>query len=144
MYSYFFLVSLIKCDENFEYMAEKIGYEYMKIIRSNFPKIGIEDSSNTLGFGVGEQPNLIIDLQYFSSLFPNCVLAYYHFHWNCKYLTIYTISDKVYIDKHDLENFKVGPYNISSSYNIKHTQIPNNITNYLNINYQDPKDQYFI
>jgi len=134
MHSYFFLVSLLKCDEDFDCMAGKISEEYDKIIRKDYPKIGCEGVSNTLGYGVGEQPNLVANLKYFSSLFPNCILAYYHFYYNCQYLTIYTISgDQVYIDKTNLESFKVGPYEISSSYNIKYTQIPNNITKYFNI-----------
>jgi len=138
MYSYFFLISLIKTEENRDYMAGKIAEEYEKIKIKNFPKFGCEYSSNSNGYGMGEQENLIPYLKYFSSLFPDCILAYYHFYWNCQYLKIYTIAEgKVYLDEHNLENFKVGSYQLSSSYNIKHTQIPCNITSYINHEYKD-------
>ena len=138
MYSYFFLLGLVKTYENRDYMAGKIAEVYEKIRVKDFPIFGVENSSGTEGFGVGEQLNLIKDLRNFSSFFPNCILSYYHFYWNCKFLTVYTIAeDKVYVDKHDLEKIKVGLYEISSSYDIKHTEISNNITSYLNNEYKN-------
>ena len=139
---YFFLLSLFKSDKNLEDMAEIIGQKYRNTI--DFPEFGVKLSSNSSDYGYGEQMDLIPKLINFSKIFPNCVLGYYHFYWDCKCLTIYTINkDKVYIDKCDLTKFNVGPYELSSKYSFKNTQIPNNITCYLNFDYLQPFEKTF-
>ena len=139
---YFFLLSLFKSELNLEDMAEIIGEEYRNM--KDFPEFGVKLSSNTSGYGYGEQMDLIPKLLKFSNKFPNCVLGYYHFYYNCKCLTIYTINKgKIYIDKADLTNFKVGPYHLSGKYSFKNTQIPNNITCYLNYDYLQPFEKTF-
>ena len=139
---YFFLISLFKSDKNLDNMAEIIGEEYRNT--KDFLEFGVKLYSDSSGYGYGEQIDLIQKLFDFSNKFPNCVLGYYHFYWNCKCLTVYTINKgKVYIDKADLLNFKVGPYDLSTKYSFKNTQIPNNITCYLNLDYLQPFEKTF-
>ena len=140
--NYFFLLSLCKSDENLYDMAEIIAQEYKNM--DNFPEFGVKCKSSSSGYGYGEQTDLIEKFIKFSNKFPESILAYYHFYWNCECLTIYTINKgKVYIDKCDLSKFMVGPYNLSTKFSFKNTQIPNNITCYLNYNYLQPFEKTF-
>jgi len=141
MLSYFFLLSLFKSDEPLIISGQKISEEYKK---SRLPQFGVKKHSNTSGYGYGEQEKLIYDLVEFSSKFPNCIFGFYHFYWNCKCLTIYTINKgKVFIDKTDLGKLYTGPYNVSTKFSFKNTQIPNNITCYLNEYYHQPFEKTF-
>ena len=142
MYSYFFLLSLFKSDENLHETAIFIAEYYKK--NKLLPEFGVKKYSNTSGYGYGEQPELVKNLFNFTSKFPNVILGFYHFYWNCQCLTIYTIGKgRVCIDKYDLDKLKVGPYEISSKFSFKNTQIPNNITRYLNQDYKQPFERNF-
>ncbi len=141
MKSYFFLLSLIKCPiTDIESYAMEIGDKYRQL---KIPiKFGEKQLTNTRGYGYGEQEDLIEKLQYFCNLFPKAIFAFHHFYYNCQTLTSYTIiQKKVYIGKHSLENIPVGNYNITTSYSLEDTEVPNNITSYLNPNYPRPFEE---
>jgi len=120
-------------------------YKEMRIRDPYLPIIGQKLNSNSTGYGIGEQINLIPSLLNFCKLFPDSILAFYHFYWNCKCLTIYTIANnQVFIDNHNLENMNVGPYEISSAFSFSETEIPNNITRFFNRNYPQEFQLNFI
>ncbi len=126
MYSYFFLVSLVKCPvTDVEGYGMEIGREYAK--RVQYIKFGEKGHSDSRGYGFGEQMDLIPKLTHFANLYPKAIFAFYHFYWNCQALVVYTvINGKIQID------------NISTSFSIKNTQISNNITRFLNPTYSQP------
>ena len=138
MYSYFFLVSLVKAPiTDAEEYGMEVGKEWGK--RTQYLKFGEKGSSDSRGYGFGEQMDLIPKLTYYANMYPKAIFAFYHFYWNCQVLSVYTIIDKkVHIDKCSLENIPVGPYQISSSFSLEDTQIPNNITTFLNPHYLKP------
>jgi hypothetical protein len=143
---YYFLLSLFKCPDDIENYSMRIANEYEKDIKNkNMIVIGEKLNSNSLGYGFGEQEDLIPILLHFCSKFPDAIFGFYHFYQDCNHLTIYTIGDnRVYIDKHSLEALEIGPYIISTSYSFESTQIPNNITKYLNSKYHQPFVHIFI
>ena len=138
MYSYFFLVGLVKAPvTDVEEYAMAVGKEWSK--KGQYLKFGEKGSSDSRGYGFGEQMDLIPKLNYFANMYPKAIFAFYHFYWNCQALAVYTVVDKkIHIDKCSLENINVGPYHITSSFSLEDTQIPNNITSFLNPTYHQP------
>jgi hypothetical protein len=138
MYRYFFLVSLVKAPvTDGEEYGMAVGRDWAK--RQEYIKFGEKGSSDSRGYGFGEQMDLIPKLKYYANLYPKAIFAFYHFYWNCQALSVYTvINGKVSIDKVSLEDLDVGPYKISTSFSIEETQIPNNITCFINSSYLQP------
>ena len=138
MYSYFFLVGLVKAPiTDVEEYGMAVGREWSK--KSQYLKFGEKGKSDSRGYGFGEQMDLVPKLTFLANMYPKAIFAFYHFYWNCQALNVYTIIDKkVHIDKYSLENLNVGPYLLSTSFSLEDTQIPNNITRFLNSSYLQP------
>ena len=74
MYSYFFLVGLVKAPiTDVEEYGMAVGREWSK--KSQYLKFGKKGKSDSRGYGFGEQMDLIPKLTFLANMFPKAIFV---------------------------------------------------------------------
>lgn len=110
----------------------------------DFPEIGDKQygSAEVHSCGAGNERKLDPQLEKLSIKYPNVVFVLYHCYWDFKCMDVYRISfdEKAIVTREtsNLEDFKIGNYNVKLTFDFDSVEVDQNLTQFFNDDYKFP------